>query len=64
MGTKSISLNNKEEGQLKRVTEYPDDKKLPPITKELSGSAKFETQKTDKELLLAALEKKYLQEKK
>lgn len=43
---------------------YPDDKKLPPITKELSGSAKFETQKTDKELLLAALEKKYLQEKK
>ncbi|MEA1910226.1 MAG: hypothetical protein U9N32_00950 [Spirochaetota bacterium] len=36
-------------------------KKLPPITRELSGLVKFETQKTDKELLLSALEKKYLQ---
>ena len=38
--------------------------KIPPIIKELSGLDKFETQKTDKELLLTALEKKYLQEKK
>ncbi len=33
---------------------------LPPITKELSGYAKINTSKSDKELLAAALENKYL----
>ncbi len=41
-----------------------NNKKLPPITKGLSGLTKFKTQKTDKEMLLTALEKKYLQESK
>ncbi len=41
-----------------------NNKKLPPITKELSGLTKFKTKNTDKELLLTALEKKYLQDKK
>ena len=34
---------------------------IPPITKVLTGIAKFKTSKTDKELLLDALKKKYLQ---
>ena len=38
-----------------------DNKKLSPITKELSGIAQIKTNKTDKGLLIDALEKKYLQ---
>ena len=37
--------------------------KLPPITIKLSGLTKIKTRNTDKELLLIALEKKFLHEK-
>jgi hypothetical protein len=37
-----------------------EHKKAPPITQELSGIAKLNSQKTDKELLIEALNKKYL----
>jgi len=33
---------------------------IPPITRELSGLAKLDTNKSDKELLIEALSKKYL----
>lgn len=37
-----------------------DNNSIPPITKELSGFAKMSTSKSDKELLVASLESKYL----
>ena len=37
------------------------NKELPPTTKELSGITQIKSNKTDKELLIDALEKKYLQ---
>jgi len=57
-----ISLSKMVEQYFKGITSnIPSDKDtIPPITKELSGYAKITTAKSDKELLVAALEKKYL----
>ena len=57
-----ISLSKMVEQYLKGITsDIPSDKDtIPPITKELSGYAKITTAKSDKELLVAALENKYL----
>ncbi len=56
-----ISLSKLVEFYFKSIS-GPDKElnKIPPITKELSGIAKFETNKSDKELLSEALNKKFL----
>lgn len=57
-----ISLSKMVEHYFKGISKnIPSTKeKIPPITKELSGYAKITTVKSDKELLVAALESKYL----
>jgi len=57
-----ISLSKMVEQYFKGITSnIPSDKDtIPPITKELSGYAKISTAKSDKEMLIAALENKYL----
>ncbi|MDA3940268.1 MAG: DUF6364 family protein [Spirochaetia bacterium] len=57
-----ISLSKMVEHYFKGISKkIPSDKDdIPPITKELSGYAKITNTKSDKELLVAALESKYL----
>ena len=57
-----ISLSKMVEHYFKGITKDVswDNSPIPPITKELSGFAKMSTSKSDKELLAAALENKYL----
>lgn len=60
--TNGISLSKMVEHYFKGIKkDVPlENRPLPPITKELSGYAKINTSKSDKELLVAALESKYL----
>ena len=44
----------------KTLSSEINNNKIPPITKELSGIAKFDAAKTDKELLEGALNKRFL----
>jgi len=57
-----ISLSKMVEHYFKGITKDIswDNNSIPPITKELSGFAKMSTSKSDKELLVASLESKYL----
>ena len=57
-----ISLSKMVEYYFKGISKnIPSSKEtLPPITKELSGYAKIDTTKSDKELLIAALENRNL----
>ena len=57
-----ISLSKMVEHYFKEISKSIPSAKdnIPPITKELSGYAKITTTKSDKELLVAALENKYL----
>ena len=57
-----ISLSKMVEHYFKGITKdiSRDNNSIPPITKELSGFAKMSTSKSDKELLVASLESKYL----
>jgi Family of unknown function (DUF6364) len=57
-----ISLSKMVEHYFKGISanNYSVRDNIPPITKELSGYAKMDSTKSDKELLLAALKSKYL----
>ena len=57
-----ISLSKMVEHYFKGISNNTTSSKhnIPPITKELSGYAKINTTKSDKDLLVAALESKYL----
>ena len=57
-----ISLSKLVEFYFKSLDADPEKQieDLPPITRELSGIAKLETTKSDKELLKEALNKKFL----
>ena len=57
-----VSLSKMVEHYFKGITKDIswDNNSIPPITKELSGFAKMSTSKSDKELLVASLESKYL----
>ena len=44
----------------KTLSSEINNNKIPPITKELSGIARFDTTKSDKELLEGALNKRFL----
>jgi len=50
-------------GLKSEINKQYNNNKLPPITIKLSGLTKIKTRNTDKELLLIALEKKFLHEK-
>jgi len=56
----NISLSGIVELYFKTLSSKNNDNKIPPITRELSGIAKFTTTKSDKELLEEALTKKYV----
>ena len=59
---KETSLSKIIEIYLKSISKnlFTDNKDIPQITKELSGYAKIKTTKSDKKLLVEALNKKYL----
>ena len=54
-----MSLSGIVELYFKALSSKNRNNKIPPITKELSGIAKFTTKKSNKELLKEALNKKY-----
>jgi predicted nucleic acid-binding protein len=56
----NISLSGIVELYFKALSSGARDHKIGPITKELSGIASFYTNKSDKELLKEALNKKFL----
>jgi hypothetical protein len=56
----NISLSGIVELYFKTLSSGINDNKIPPITKELSGIARFATTKSDKELLEEALTKRYV----
>ncbi len=56
----NISLSGIVELYFKTLSSGTKDHKVGPITKELSGIARFPTKKSDKELLKEALNKRFL----
>ena len=56
----NMSLSGIVELYFKTLSSEINNNKIPPITKELSGIARFSTTKSDKELLEEALNKRFL----
>ena len=56
----NISLSGIVELYFKALSYSIENYEIPPITKELSGIARFDTKKTDKELLKEVLSKRFL----
>ncbi|MHB1377913.1 MAG: DUF6364 family protein [Candidatus Humimicrobiaceae bacterium] len=56
----NMSLSGIIELYFKTLSSEINNNKIPPITKELSGIARFFTTKSDKELLEEALNKRFL----
>ena len=56
----NMSLSGIIELYFKTLSSGINNNKIPPITKELSGIAKFTTKKSDKELLEEALTKRFV----
>jgi len=56
----NMSLSGIVELYFKTLSSGINSSKIPPITKELSGIAKFTTTKSDKELLEEALTKRFI----